>query len=170
MDSNDDTSMGLVYNGHAPLGWSSSTGNLTGQNFLDNEKCLRIILALSEYPTEPSEELAALERKVDITLEMVAELLRANMNLPDPVAFNLGASQLSWESSGSLPAGGEVIDVAIYLHDLYPRPLRLKGSVKSKQDGRCTIALNEQSEEIQQLLEKFIFLHHRRQIHQQRHA
>lgn len=169
-DNTENTGMGLVYSGHAPLEWTVSSRNLTGAQLVENEKCLRIILALSEYPAEPSEELAALERKVDITLEMVAELLRANLNLPEPVAFDIGAHDLAWDSSEPLPATGEKVDVALYLHDLYPRPLRLKGVVKSSQASRCTVALREQSEDIQLLQEKFIFLHHRRQIHQQRHT
>ena len=169
-DNNDEFGMGIVFTGRIPLEWHTSSDKLSAKALSDNEKCLRIILALSEYPTEPSEELAALERKVDITLEMVAELLRSNLDISEPVDIHLGAHELAWRSPLNLPAVGEAIELAIYLHDLYPRPLRLKGKVKASNGESCHVSLEEQSEEVQQLLEKYIFLHHRRQIHQQRHS
>ena len=170
VDNTAEADMGVVYSGRIPLEWTVSTGNLSIKTLIENEKCLRIILALSEYPTEPSEELAAMERKIDITLEMVAELLRGSLDIPAYAVVDLGARELAWSSSEPLPAVGEKVDVAVYLHDLYPRPLRLKGAVKSAYEGRCVVTLVEQSEDVQHLIEKFIFLHHRRQIHQQRRS
>jgi len=163
-----DAGLGIVYSGRVPLEWTVSTGNMSIKTLVENEKCLRTILALSEYPAEPSEELAAMERKVDITLEMVAELLRSSLDIPAYAVVDMGAREFAWSSPEPLPSPGEKVDVAVYLHDLYPRPLRLKGTVKSAQEGRCVVSMNEQSEEVQHLIEKFIFLHHRRQVHQQR--
>jgi len=157
-------SKALVYSVNAPLKWQYA--QVPAKNLdTDNEQCLRTLLSLSEHHNvDVDEEFAALERKVDITLEMVAMLLKANIDMPSSKALSLGAHEISWQPTNDLPDLDANIEVVMYLHDLYPKPLVLSGQVKLINDQACRVALNQPSDEVQQLLEKFIFLHHRRAI------
>jgi len=164
----DDFGDALAYKANVPLTWSES-GDASLTSFsIENEQCLQLILNLSEHhSSEHSEELtaiSALERKVDLTLQMVSELLRATIEIPSSKAVRLGAHEISWNELSALPALNTQLDISIYLHDLYPKPLRLRGHVKSVVGQECIVELEPQADEFQQLLEKFIFLHHRRAI------
>ena len=167
--SQDDNDFGtaLTYSARAPLAWVFTEDASPERFDTENEQCLRTILNLSEHHTiDVTEELAAIERKVDITLEMVAMLLKESIDMPVAKAFTLGAHEITWQPLAPLPELGVNLDIAVYLHDLYPKPLMLTGQVKSINEDRCTVALMPKSTEVQQLLEKFIFLHHRRAIAQ----
>jgi len=167
-DEMDDFGDALAYKAHVPLEWlavEDSSPPILGSA---NEQCLQSILNLSEYHIlEHSEEttaIAMMERKLDITLQMVSELLRATLKMPSIKSVRMGAHEVSWQETSALPELNTLVDLAIYLHDLYPKPLMLRGQVKSVKSQQCVVALEAQSEEVQQLLEKLIFLHHRRSI------
>ena len=170
----DDFGYGLAYQAHLPLAWSESSGSPLETFSVENEQCLQVILDLSESHTPEQKEettaLSVIERKVDMTLQMVAELLRAATKMPSDKALRLGAHKLSWHEPGELPRLDSTLDIVIYLHDLYPKPIRLRGQVRSAQSQQCVVSLESQSDEAQQLLEKFIFLHHRRAIAQLKKA
>jgi len=163
----NDFGKSLTYAARAPFAWSIAENTVAPNLDAENEQCLRTILSLSEHHSvDGSEEIAALERKVDITLEMVALLLRATIDIPSSKDFQLGAHEISWQQSTSLPEVGVSLNIIIYLHELYPKPLTLPGRVKSVVHQECIVELEQQSADVQQLLEKFIFLHHRRAIAQ----
>jgi len=164
-DDTDDFGKALVYSTRAPLAWAEPGQSLSSKFDAENEQCLRVILNLSEHHTaEYTEDIAAIERKVDITMQMVAELLRASIDMPTSKDVCLGAREITWQEDATCPSVGAYLDVAVYLHELYPKPLRLRGRLSSVKNNQCKIDLEPQSEEVQQLLEKFIFLHHRRAI------
>ena len=170
----DDFGDGLAYQANLPLAWSESAAVPLETFSAENEQCLHVILNLSEHHTsEQNEEntaLSMIERKVDMTLQMVAELLRASTKMPNNKELRLGAHKISWFESGELPRPGAMLDIVIYLHDLYPKPVRLRGQVKTALSQQCVVSLEPQSEDVQQLLEKFIFLHHRRAVAQLKKA
>lgn len=169
--STDNAGFGkaLTYTANVPLAWSVTDRQDAGALSLLNEQRLRTILNLSEYHGQDvSEEFALLERKVDITLEMVATLLRTSVDMPETKFVQLGAHELQWQETGQLPVQGTRLDVAVYLHDCYPKPLILPGTLDSVIAQTCKVSLVPQSDDVQQLLEKFIFLHHRRAIAQSR--
>ena len=171
-DSSDNEGLGkaLSYSARAPLMWRVVDDVATADFDADNELSLRTILNLSEYHSaDVAEEFAALERKVDITLEMVASLLRAATDMPEAKEFRLGAHELSWQQADALPELGTQLNIIIYLHELYSKPITLAGRVKSTTAKECVVERAAQSSEVQQLLENFIFLHHRRAIAQSKH-
>ncbi len=164
-----DFGKALTYSATAPLEWAHIDN--TTEVDEENEQCLRTILSLSErHSVDVAEEIAAIERKVDITLEMVAMLLRNSIDMPATKPFQLGAHEISWQHASVLPEIGTQLVIIIYLHDLYPKPLRLTGVVTSLVGQECFVDLDAQSPDVQQLLEKFIFLHHRRAIAQSKQA
>ena len=131
---------------------------------------LRVILALDEYPAEHSEELATLDFKVNIILELLGELLSRQLDLPAPVTLSLGATELMWTSDADLPAAGEHIELSIYLHRTFPRPFTLRGQVSEAQPGSCHVQLDSLPDSLQDMFEKFIFAHHRREVAHGRHG
>jgi len=163
----DDFGDALAYRANLPLAWTESNGDSTTAFSLENEHCLQVILNLNEHHTEHSEEMtaiSAIERKVDMTMQMVSELLRATIDMPDSKAIRLGAHEISWHEPAVPPEVNAQLDLTLYLHGLYPKPLRLRGYVKSVVEQQCTVEFAPQHEDFQLLLEKFIFLHHRRAI------
>jgi len=162
---NNDFGIALTYSARAPLTWNATELPVTAAIDSKNEQSLRTILNLSEHHNnDVGEEFAALERKVDITLEMVASLLRASIDMPSEKEFQLGAHEIRWQQTSALPSPGEKLNVIIYLHELYPMPLTLAGQVRAVTQQECVVQLATQTPDVQQLLEKFIFLHHRRSI------
>lgn len=171
-DEMDDFGDALAYSATVPLAWKESDSSFIDDFTEQNEQCLQTILNLSEYHIpEHTEELTAIsviERKVDITLQMVSELLRATVDMPSVKSIRLGAHEISWHEPAGSPNSNTQLDLDIYLHDLYPKPFSCRGQVKSVESQQCVVVLEPQREDVQQLLEKFIFLHHRRAIAQAR--
>jgi len=168
IDEKDDFGDALAYSANVPLAWTESKPSPIDVFFEINEQCLQTILSLSEYHipenTEEPTVISAIERKVDVTLQMVSELLRRTIDMPSIKAIRLGAHEISWHEPAALPALNAQLDLEIYLHDLYPKPFRVRGQVKSIKNQQCVVGLDAQPDDVQQLLEKFIFLHHRRAI------
>jgi hypothetical protein len=162
--------MGISFSMSAPLAWHLASGELTAQQCEDNEKLLRLIMALEEYPTEHSEELATLDLKLNIVMELLGDLLTHHLELPAEVNLRLGATELRWADDGNLPAAGEQIELSIYPHRSFPRPLILRGRVSDVQADGCHVQLDALPESLQDVFEKFIFAHHRREVAHARHS
>ncbi len=132
-----------------------------------NEALLLMLETLESAPSEPEEghevppELSRIERKLDLVLDLIFELLAARLQRPEavPVCFNEFA--LQWPERKALPEGGWV-EVDLYLHPLLPRALKVAGQVT---DGsRCQIVFEGVSESVRNLLSRFIFRQHRREV------
>jgi hypothetical protein len=102
-------------------------------------------------------------------LDMVGQVLAHQMSLPPRTAVRLSATHLYW-TSASPPAAGSHGIAEVYLSPRYPRALRLSGTVEAVEQGHARIGLTALGEGVQELLEKLIFRHHRRQIAQARRA
>lgn len=168
--SHDSLTMGISFSMSAPLAWRPAETEPGAGQYVENEKLLRVILALDEYPAEHGEELAALDFKVNVVLELLADLLTRQLDLPPAVDLRLGATELIWAGVGELPAVGEHIELSIYLHRTFPRPLLLHGRVNDVQPGRCHVYLDTLPDSLQDMFEKFIFAHHRREVALARHT
>lgn len=166
----NDLAMGISFSMSAPLTWHRASAELTAQQYGENEKLLRVIMALDEYPSEHSEELAALDFKVNVVLELLADLLTRQLDMPATVDLRMGATELVWAGEGELPAVGEHVELSIYLHRTFPRPLLLHGRVNDLQAGSCHVHLDALPESLQDMFEKFIFAHHRREVALARHS
>jgi hypothetical protein len=139
-----------------------------------NEAALRSMAALDEYTNQPPEEyttqghdLARLEFKVNLMLDLIGQLLAQQMLLPDAVWLKVGARGIEW-ASPQAPALGEPLLLQLYLTPSYPRPLELPATVVKCDTltvgARCTAVFVGCSELVQDWLEKLIFRHHRRRV------
>lgn len=138
---------------------------------LSNEETLRVILSLDEHHVEASDEnpefaheVQRLESKINLILELVSQVLARQLQLPGALPVRLSAHAIDWEAVGAVPAVGSPVLIEIYVCPRYPRPLFLSATVKDSAGGRVRAAFDDLGDAVQDLLEKLIFRHHRRQI------
>jgi len=183
----DKLGEGVVYEDRLPLGWDVSGAPAIEAGSVGedehNEKLLSIIASLEALPAESDEgpaadstELARLDFKLNLLMDLVTQLLSRTTPLPAYRDVSFGARVLSWHLAAdeAAPASGERLRISLYLHPEYPKPLILNGHVVAVTDEAeqqaVDVALDGLSETAQDLLEKLIFRHHRRQVAQRRSA
>ncbi len=162
-----------------PLAWKTlkgtpSEGQLARLNDA-NENVLNTVTSLEgvnpEYVDESaplSQELAHIDFKLNLLLDMVSQLLSARTTIPNKVNVLFGARAVEW-AAGPLPKTGDWVVVDLYLHPGYPRPLRVAGCAESGAEADAVkVPFHGLSTPIQESLEKIIFRHHRRQVAQAR--
>lgn len=135
-----------------------------------NTEVLRIIATLDEFADQHagvSPELAHLDFKLNLVLDLVGGIAGYYHEIPAGVPARLGVQAIEWESEQAPPAASQVA-IEIYLHHNYPHPVVLWGKVQAvtpiAQGNRCLVVFESLSTQLQEWLEKIIFLHHRRQV------
>lgn len=171
----------LVYEDDLPLGWEA-IGELPAASRLaslntSNEALLRVREGLEEPARGPEEshelaqEFNRLESKLNIILEVMAEWLRKQGDLPpvQPVRFN--AHGIAWASS-DLPAPGLLLRLELYLCTSFPKPLVLHGHVLRHETGAhgdvAVVDFEGLSPGLVDDLERLVFRRHRREVAQLR--
>ncbi|HJW82357.1 MAG TPA: PilZ domain-containing protein [Acidiferrobacterales bacterium] len=167
----DSLGSGLVLEDRLPLRWHvSATPDDSPHQQLSNEETLRVILSLDEHHVEASDEnpefaheVQRLETKINLILELVSQVLARQLQLPEALAVRLSAHEIEWEAA-TAPVIGSAVLVEAYVCPRYPRPLILPATVQGFAGGRVRAVFDDLGESVQELLEKLIFRHHRRQI------
>lgn len=174
----DPFARGLVYQGSIALRWQPAEAVPDAQEDArlaeSNEHTLRVLLTLDDHGPEAGDEtmelsqnLARLEFKLNLTLDMVGELLSYYHDTPAPVSVHLGAEGLAWKAGQALPVQQQGY-VEVYLNARYPRPVILAArvqEVKKLPDGfEITALFGNIGAAVRELLQKIIFRHHRRSI------
>ena len=154
-----------------PLRWrAAETAAATPHWQLSNEETLRVILSLDEHHVEASDEnpefaqeVQRLETKINLILELVSQVLARQLQLPEALPVRLSAHEIEWLTA-TAPVPGSSVLLEIYVCTRYPRPLWLPATVQGVADGRVRAVFGDLGETVQDLIEKLIFRHHRRQI------
>jgi hypothetical protein len=110
-------------------------------------------------------ELARIDLKINLLLDMVGHLLVASQRRPppNPVRFNTVAAM--WRVRPPLPMVGAMGLLDVYLKDWLSEPLQLLGVIaEAEADGRVRMRLELQSEALTDQIERMVFRRHRRQI------
>jgi hypothetical protein len=162
---------GLVLEDRLPLRWHAFVSPVTSPHqHLSNEETLRVILSLDDHHVEASDEnpefaheVQRLESKINLILELVSQVLARQLQLPEALPVRLSAHEIEWQTASALASGSPVL-LEIYVSPRYPRPLFLPATVKDSSGGRVRAVFDGLGEPVQDLLEKLIFRHHRRQI------
>lgn len=168
---------GLVYQANLALAWrpyvAGQDPNAEALN-LANEQTLRLLAAVEEFYPEAGDEhaqnheLARLESKLNLLLELVGELLTAQRPLPPARAVRLNAHAVEWREAGDgRPKPGTPVLLEVYLSSEMSRPLRLMAQTVAADPAapEAVLATVEHlSEPVVDLLEKCIFRRHRRAI------
>ena len=113
-------------------------------------------------------ELHRLEFKVDVLLQLVAQILARNAALPPASPVSLYARGMEWPASSTDPVAGSAVHVRLYINPAFPQPLEFMGvACLPRLEGNRTwsrIMWQGVAPAVTDLLEKLIFRHHRRQI------
>lgn len=167
----DSFGAGLVLEDRLPLHWRvAEAPDALSPLQLSNEETLRVILSLDEHHVEASDEnpefaheVQRLETKINLILELVSQVLARQLQLPEALPVRLSAHEIEWEAAVA-PAAGSSVLLEIYACPRYPRPLFLPATVKDSSGGRVRAVFDDLGAPVQDLIEKLIFRHHRRQI------
>ena len=169
---------GLIYEGLLPFRWLPIDGNTSPLDLAkfdaNNDEVLRFIDVLDELPNESSvehsninQELAKIEVKFDLLLNLVTQLLSVYFPLPSPVHVKLTPSGLQWISTEAINPG-EYGQIEIYMSSRCPRalvfPARIELNEKDGAEYRISAQFSEMSGSIRERLERLIFRHHRRGV------
>jgi len=167
----DSFGTALVLEDRLPLHWRlPEMSGATSYQQLSNEETLRVILSLDDYHVDVSDEnpefaheVQRLETKINLILELVSQVLARQLQLPEALPVRLSAHEIEWETV-TTPAIGSTVLIEAYVCPRYPRPLFLPATVKDSVGGRVRAVFEDLGEPVQELIEKLIFRHHRRQI------
>lgn len=139
-----------------------------------NEGFLRAVSALGAFSSESSEdevslsgEIARLDLKVNLLLDLVSQLIYKQLEIPERTEVTISSTEVEW-SAPSVPAPDATVFVQVYIQHGTPKPLCFYGKVISGaadySDGRAIVQYLGLSGSAQSWLDKLIFRHHRRAI------
>jgi len=163
----------LAYEGELALEWRAGDGVVTASQRerlnAANERALRLLAVLEEHHADTAEDpasgqdLARLEFKINLILELVGGWLAQQRDQPAPILARLSSRAVRWRAPAAIPQTQAAGEVVLYLHPALPYPLRLPAVIHSA--GEMVEAHFEGlSETLVALLEKTIFRRHRRQV------
>jgi hypothetical protein len=110
-------------------------------------------------------EIARLDLKVNLLLDMVGQLLAVSRPRPKSVPIRFNALGAVWHSAPPHPEMGSQGVLEIYLRDCIAEPLRLVGRIATVgPDGRIKVRIVPPGEHVADLMEKLAFRKHRRQV------
>lgn len=176
----DSPSSGLVFAGRLPLAWQQLAHLPDAIELQALERAnlanLRTLFALEIHAGDSGDdplalantnELKRLDFKVGLLLELVSQLYALQQPMPPERVLTLTTTGLSWREAAPL-AIGCVLRLDLYCNLHYPRPLILHARVTetalSASDGEIRTQFQQPSELLQEALERYIFLQHRRAI------
>lgn len=138
-----------------------------------NEALLRVQEGLeepargSEESQEMAQEFQRLDSKLNLMLELMAEWLRGQGDLPPPVPLRFNARGIAWEAEAP-PAPETLVRMRLYVCPSLPKPLVLYGRVLRHEPGasatRAVAAFVELSPAAVDGLERLVFRRHRREV------
>lgn len=172
----------LAYEDVAPVQWRvlprDPDVNAMASYHERNIRVLQSLIALEEHSqlekgaedNQPhAADLARLDKKVNLLLDLVGHLLSNYQKRPPalPIRFNtLGAS---WTNPKPVVVGEQGL-LEIYVRECIPEPLRLVGRVvQSDASGKTKVRFAPVGDPISDLLSKLAFRRHRRSIAEQKH-
>ena len=164
----------LAYEEVLPVAWNPLTGAISAAvaaSFTErNVRLLQALAAIEDHgtadkPDESAPDLARLDFKINLLLDLVGQLVVANRPRPAPTPIRFNAQGAVWHCAAPLPAAAVPGVAEIHLRDFLAEPLRLVGTLTNvSPDGEVTARFSPVGEPLADLLERLIFRHHRRQV------
>lgn len=168
---------GLIYSDDAPVQWVRLDDAPSEAKFAvlndENERLLRYVGSLDEYlhegkDAEPlAHDVARLEFKVNMLMEMVSQILAQKLDLPAPSAIELKSNGISY-CMPEAPEHGQYFQLSVYLNRQYLKPLVMCGQVagveKAPVGWKVVCAFEGLSDVVRDHLERMIFRQHRRMV------
>ncbi|MBB6094211.1 hypothetical protein HNQ60_003092 [Povalibacter uvarum] len=166
----------LAYEDVVPVAWRSLpepfNPAVVGSYADRNLRALQALAALEEHgqvekpdDSPHAADIARLDLKVNLLLDMVGQLLVASHPRPRTTSIRFNALGAVWEGNPPIPVLGNQGVLEVYLRDCIAEPLRLVGRIASiSPEGRIKARFIPPGEHIADLLEKLAFRKHRRQV------
>ena len=166
----------LAYEDVVPVAWRSLPEPfdpaIVGSYADRNLRVLQSLAALEEHglAEKPDDsphaaDIARLDLKVNLLLDMVGQLLVQSHPRPRATSIRFNALGAVWQGTSPAPVLGNQGVLEVYLRDCIAEPLRLVGRIASiSPDGRVKARFIPPGEHIADLLEKLAFRKHRRQV------
>ena len=167
----------LAFQDVLPVLWRASPAQLDADAAASlaerNQQVLQAWDAMGEHvqvekPDENSPyaaDLLRLERKMNLLLDLVGQILAANRPRPAPTSVRFNALGAVWRGTPPLPEAGAQGILEVHLHDCLAQPLRLPGRVTNvTPDGNVKARFIPLGETVADLIEKMAFRRHRRQV------
>lgn len=183
--SPDSPANGLVFTGRLPLAWRKLPALPDEIELRELERTnlqvLNTLFALDIHAGEHSDDPAALANaselkrldfKLSLLLELVGQMFARQQHIPPERPLTLAVDGLSWAADAPLPPDG-LLQLELYCNLSYPRPLLLPAQMIETSPlpdhGRHIQArFHPPSPALEEALERYIFLQHRRTIASQR--
>lgn len=172
-----DHAQALAYRDSLPLSWTllaegPSVHSLerlgeTNVNVLARVVSLEDRHSLAGEEGELEKEIGRLNNKMDLLIELVAQLARERLQLPPAVEMVLSAHSVVWTPAAAAPAGSRVM-IELYLNPCIAEPLRLPAKLVSLENDQIQAHFEHPSESCQSALEQHVFLRHRRSVAENR--
>jgi len=176
-DKND--AGGLAYSDNIAVGWRRVTHDLDQTHLANvnasNEEFLRAVSVVGdaggnrELPESAgvvAQEVARLDLKLNLVLDLVATLIYSQLDIPTTTAVRLSADEVTWQ--GDVPPPGERVYLELYIQRGLPKPLCCYGEVISGDEdyaaGTARVRFIGLAGSARSWLEKLIFRHHRREV------
>lgn len=170
----------LAYEDVAPVQWLPFTKDMDANVVVSyaerNLRVLQSLIALEEHgqlekaaeDNPHAADLARLDKKVNLLLDLVGALLSTHQQRPPAVPIRFNTLGASWRHSKPLIPGEQGI-LEIYVRECIPDPLRLAGRVvQSDANGKTKVRFFPLGDSINDLLSKLAFRRHRRAIAEQK--
>jgi hypothetical protein len=164
----------LAYEEVRPVKWVPLAGSVDAALAASfTERNVRLLQALaaiedhgvSDKPDDSSPDLARLDFKINLLLDLVGQLLVANRPQPAAVPIRFNTQGAVWHLDAPLPQVGGRGILEIHLRDFLAEPLRLMGTLaKVSPAAEATVRFEPVGEPVAELLERLIFRHHRRHV------
>lgn len=176
----DSSPSGLTFTGRLPLAWRelSALPDEAELQHLEqaNLTLLHTLFALDihagDHGDDPmalanATELKRLDFKVGLLLGLVGQLLAHQQAVPPEHLLTLTVRDLSWRAAAAPPVGAS-LRLELYCNLSYPQPLLLHAQVSEivslEGDDQLTAKFYPISTPMEEALERYIFLQHRRKI------
>ena len=165
----------LAYEGELPVIWRALEAlpewlTLARLNQAD-EELLAVIAGqeqgrndlLGDDDDPVAQRLGELESKLNLVIDLVGQLLRQNLLIPEPTPLRFNADGIIWRPAAP-PAEGALVMVELFPSMLIPRPLSLPGRVNAVEDGEVRVAFEGIGEPLADMIHKYVFRYHRRAV------
>ena len=168
----------IVINDVMPLAWQvldappedSELDKLDASNI----NTLKVISSLELAGIEPNDELGAvgqelarLELKVNVLLDMMSRLMTRDQMLPESIPVWLSGEEISWTAPESIASGAYLL-VTLFMSPAYPQPIVLPAITSESVVEDDQFLINARFVDmilaVREELDKQIFRFHRRHI------
>ena len=171
----------LSYQDRLPLACLRLQGEPTFSDFMRfderNASLLKTLASDEQSRREPEPSLEALmqeidrlDQKLNLMTELLADLVRREVVVPEPQPFRLSSAGVSFEYCEAESVNeGDWVKVSLFLLANVPRPLEFAARVVASNsdfvpNDWLTVSFEQVNEVVESALDRLVFKHHRREV------